>query len=1068
MATLTRSRTTPEESEDIHNQHVLALADIPKPFPSLAEREQEEILESLAAEELRLDEHLHAAIPVQLVDTSLPVEDVQRTEELLPSIANVQASCIMTLNDLLSASSKWTPILPSDRRHSMPSPSSPSASSSVPTSLTHTSSSSALQTLVTNLRSQESGLNQMVQVANTLDEASLLRELQSRVSRISGTLNPEDALLANTLVSLIIRFTTLAELYPSPPLPGSPRVASWSANKAHSSHLIPSLTGTPIPLSTSTSGDALSNLRRQLSDFQLERSHFTDTSSATEPKSPVAAVETALLWTRIDEELETVLALCCERSSLTSVNLPPEYDPLDYDVEVDHLPQYEPGDYVSDAKSVRKVSEDAIEVRESERRRETSQSGGMSEKMRMDLERVTLAIDRLYMVAPQLSNQRVELKKAKVEQMEKARKNKTKGKDRDRDAKELERMLDMIGKASERKLVDQSVVMDGPGSMRERLERAKQKRAEFVTHILEQSGAGRMRSQDASLSQPSSPATFRSRSQPETSVHDDNALLTLPEFIRQPIPDVVQHRMDLSDPEKMLSLPDFIREPVPQHFVQRHSRVVSISHGGLEDDDDVSAPLNGFEKKGKTKSKRSRSLSAPPLAWLLSSSRSSSPSTPPVVQEKKRGKLRLSRPGSSSGSSTSLVNETNELDVVYVAEHHENLSHVVVFLTVLSGIRLGSGEIEAEVLPSSLRSQGFQLVLRCGKSSSPTLNLPVFVSSGKKQVSVVGGRHYEIKLSTVPSSSTPHHSTSPLSELGITKFSDLYDTPLLDATYLTDISPTSFICTSCSLPLVDASKLHNFRDLPSEHWAELVDAWMCHADQKLHEHIQKGSKDGFWPGEGDALVGGSYVIVREDTVVKGNVCEISDERHADDWIRIRCICGAVVGKCQMHKPSSSSPEGPMMVYRLAKYAFRPVSHIAEPLRVPLSAFIVEDMSEFVHAHATYRFVIVDEENDKPRILIWLFKPNMKLSYTTPSSYTFPKQALIRAAKVLFKLLGPDIGPSEMDGILNKYPGFPQAEHLYYPMNICGRLAALLKESNTAYPEGMKTMTGLDVGWLQRA
>lgn len=53
-------------------------------------------------------------------------------------------------------------------------------------------------------------------------------------------------------------------------------------------------------------------------------------------------------------------------------------------------------------------------------------------------------------------------------------------------------------------------------------------------------------------------------------------------------------------------------------------------------------------------------------------------------------------------------------------------------------------------------------------------------------------------------------------------------------------------------------------------------------------------------------------------------------------------------------------------------------------------------------------------------------------------------------------------------ILTKYPGFPQAEHLSYPFEICRRLAALLKESSSAYPESLRTMTGLDVGWLQRS
>ena len=130
---------------------------------------------------------------------------------------------------------------------------------------------------------------------------------------------------------------------------------------------------------------------------------------------------------------------------------------------------------------------------------------------------------------------------------------------------------------------------------------------------------------------------------------------------------------------------------------------------------------------------------------------------------------------------------------------------------------------------------------------------------------------------------------------------------------------------------------------------------------------------------------------------------------------------------------------------------------------------------------------------------------MRLSYTTPAQYVIPKSGSIRAAKVLYKVLGPTtaaelpgyvdliphplihfagiyirlgssltqvrnalLTPMTFPRILKKYPGFPQAEHLYYPRDVCRRLGAALKESNTAYPESMRTMTDLDVGWLQRA
>ena len=106
--------------------------------------------------------------------------------------------------------------------------------------------------------------------------------------------------------------------------------------------------------------------------------------------------------------------------------------------------------------------------------------------------------------------------------------------------------------------------------------------------------------------------------------------------------------------------------------------------------------------------------------------------------------------------------------------------------------------------------------------------------------------------------------------------------------------------------------------------------------------------------------------------------------------------------------------------------------ISRPSRVPLSAFIAEDMNEFVYAHATYRFVIFDEEEERPRILVcfpptrlcelqsdrafqvWLFKPTMRLSYTVPTQYVIPKSGSIRAAKVLFKILDTASAYSDLD------------------------------------------------------
>ena len=352
----------------------------------------------------------------------------------------------MTLNDLLFEAAGLNPFIP-ERRHSMPPATRASTSS-----ITEPSTRLALQTLLNNFRSHEAQ-GEMVETRELATDSDLLRELHIRVKGVAHLMASSDAALANALVSLLLNLSRLSDLQTSTAQFFNQALSEGSSNLVDS------------PIAT----DVFDTLTRQLSDLQIQR-----LSSPLGPfapgMSPLVTVETALLWSRIDSELENVVSLCKQRTEslpqFVQDYLPPEYDFAVNDSE--NPPDYEVGGrtLIGDTKSKAGHSAQATAVR------------SVEEKMKLDLEAVAVAIDRLYLVAPQLHNQRVELKSSKLAQMEKARREGRTAISEERDIKELEHMLDLLGKASERTIRDQSVFLDG--GMQSRMDKVHQKEATKV------------------------------------------------------------------------------------------------------------------------------------------------------------------------------------------------------------------------------------------------------------------------------------------------------------------------------------------------------------------------------------------------------------------------------------------------------------------------------------------------------------------------------------------------------------------------------------------------------------
>lgn len=351
----------------------------------------------------------------------------------------------MILNDLVPCTGPWQAIIPNGGEP---------GSSASPTS--------ALHTLVSNLRNATKSY-EMTEVASSNEITVLLVELGKRVKHLVdlSSLFPLDAELALSLVSLLAhldRFSTLRSQKRSP---------SPSANTP------------PIDASFSM----FDTLQRTVGELQVyER---TNTPSS---QTPALQVESALLWSRIDSDLEHVLSLCRQRSETLSPKFPPGLDPHpqhppDYeyedDIEYEMPPQYTDPESPT-AYSDMKNPKARLSMQQEYHHVTSAQI--TNEKMKLDLEAVALAIDRLYLVAPQLHNQRVELKQSKVQEMEKARlagnSSVAKGKQRQDDMKDLDEMLELIGKSSQRRLLDQSVVLEG--GLEAMLERSKRRNIERV------------------------------------------------------------------------------------------------------------------------------------------------------------------------------------------------------------------------------------------------------------------------------------------------------------------------------------------------------------------------------------------------------------------------------------------------------------------------------------------------------------------------------------------------------------------------------------------------------------
>ncbi|KAK4047032.1 hypothetical protein OIO90_006353 [Microbotryomycetes sp. JL221] len=769
----------------------------------------------------------------------------------------------------------------------------------------------------------------------------------------------------------------------------------------------------------------------------------------------VRAAERDLLWGRIDDLSEQVRALTWQRQEAANrgtlsedetEQLPGtsreaqgkksrEYEPSVSSVE---LPLYSydesevahPPAYQDDIESLRSNDIDNKTVYVQQDPYKTA-----SEKMRRDLDSVSRAIERLYVVSPQLGNQRVEpdrrqMRERQLAKLGNAIERLSKGRLEDQRATPglgddeaeararirlrrihndaLDHLVDQIDRAAARTLADQRVELKGKQrdvlntlTIRNDFQPLSDAReAERREFILEHTGKGRLASQDAVLIRSSMTSVFPIKAASD----DEETAISLQKFLESDIGPSAPARVDSPSKKRFSSIRSSWFQPL------------NVESSG--------APSWG--RRG---------------SWDVRLARSEE-----TIATARRGSYDSSmqgarRPGQSGSPTLGPAAELSK--VQYIAEESCNLATVTVSFWQQSSSLAGSWQV------ASVQGDTIEIVQKDSGASAIRLVLPCCVLSQQAQITSQDALH-QIKLATVDSSPTRSRD-------------DLEITVPFPTSQMREHSPVDFECSICRRSLVHGTNINKFNSLPSEHWAELLDAWMCHQDQELADDLVAKGK-GIRPRSGECLVGSSYFVFDHDVVKNWDrVPDGRAERSADNHVLlpIQCRgCQSMLGFEDVASGQEAKETGHSI--RLLKFATHPISQNGRLAKHDLSVHITTEILELSQAHACHRFIISAFETERPRLYLWLFNPFVRIASNAAG---FPiRQSSLQAVKVFYIVNeNADVGTFE------QLVGSDSLTHdrLTYPTNVVDKLTEALKASTSAYPKQQRLFGQFRVGFLER-
>ncbi|KAF2705131.1 hypothetical protein K504DRAFT_441025 [Pleomassaria siparia CBS 279.74] len=302
-----------------------------------------------------------------------------------------------------------------------------------------------------------------------------------------------------------------------------------------------------------------------------------------------------------------------------------------------------------------------------------------------------------------------------------------------------------------------------------------------------------------------------------------------------------------------------------------------------------------------------------------------------------------------------------------------------------------------------------------------------------------------------------------------------------DGASLNAMQDVELVCKACHEVLVKNGTITEWRDLPNENWAEMMDFWHCHKpdEHHLHNHTHETAmeKKGYAAGNRlQALPSIGFVdlaslLFKEEDCQGVQVGHLSSEGSSQTCLCKSCkhvlgtkdtsTSGWRINKWNMGLTSSSpSPSPPLF----------PSSSSPNPTTYPAQKWISARLLSLIENSGARKFHIHPRSSSSssspspsssssrtPSLLVWVFTPDLVFSSSVSST---DRKDPTRCMKVFYekKTWAPaQLGEAEAVGV----------EEVEFEEDLFGELEHVLRRSAGLVPSSARKWMGWDVGLLER-